>query len=521
MEWRRYLSGVWGALRGYPAGEPDVPEATPRWNTEAERYAHLRAYRASGDLYGRLRNELKARGYEGYKNVRNPVHALTELYAFKLPEGALEALEAPEELVALVESVWESSNWEDRSEVAARDYSVTGDLFLKAANDERDAFVQWLDPAHVTELDADRKGHLTFCRLDVPQGRRTDEGEEEHYTETEVWDKERGYHAVFEHDGDASTPLGDLLSSFEGRGSKIRLTVYELLQEPEPEDGAEWTGFDFVPVVHRKLRDTGAERGEGAYQHALDAVDEANQMATRLHNMLFPEMALAFTRGDGPDGDSLPPMRLEDEEAETYGARLHSVDAEQQKVVRVAGMKVYRLPSGADVKTLIPQVQIEAHAGVLAAQVKYIVDELLPELQYRALKDMGQLSGRAARLYLSDAVDRLGRARAKYDDGVARALQMCLTIGKVAGLEGYEDVPDYDERRTEIRFAKRDVLALSELDEAEEEKRRAEIRQTYHEMGLLRLRLEEEGLEEEAVERILSEASQSAGRSAIADILGG
>lgn len=517
---RSYLSGIWDAVRGHPGNHEMDSERRPRWNTEPERYAHLRAYRSDEDLYGRIRRELKNRGYAGYKNIRNPAHALAELYAYKLPDGTLDNLECPEALKPLIEQILTSSNWENQQEVAARDYAVTGDLYLKAANDA-DAFFQWLDPAHVTECDEDRKGYVTFCRLDIPQERRTGEGETEDCIETEVWDKEAGYHAVWEHDGSHATRLADLLKTFEADVSGLELTVYEELAE-SAENAPAYTGFDFVPIVHRKLRDTGGERGEGAYQHGLGDIDQNNEMATRFHNILFPETALAFTRGTGPDGAELPSIRLEEETPEDRIARL---DAEAQKVVEMGSVKAIRLPSGSDVKTLIPQTQIEAHARVLEEQIHYVENQVLPELQYRSLKSQGELSGRAAKYYLADSVDRIGGARRKYDDGIVRAIQMALSIWKVMEFDGHERIPDYEARRDEIRITPREVFPLSELDKAEEDQKRASIRQTYLDMGLLRFRLEEEGVDEARITEVMGQVAESrarggSARSPLEEILG-
>lgn len=486
-----------------------------RWRDEPGRYNILRAYRSSADLYGRLRKDLKERGYAGYKDIRSPAHALAELYAYKLPAGTLDAIQAPDALLPFVESIWESSNWGDRAEVAARDYAVTGDLFLKASNDS-DSFFQWLDPSHVTDIEEDRKGFVNFCRLDVPQVKRTDDGEEEEYVEIEVWDKARGYHAVWEHDpkrGSHATRLSDLLESLESDrlGSGATLVLYEELTDLIPGDPNDleapgWTGFDFVPIVHRKLRDVGETRGEGAYQHALGDIDETNEIATRFHDMIFPEIALAFTRGDGPDGASLPPIQLEDEAPEDRIARL---ETERQKIVDVNGTKAYRLPSGADVKTLIPNVQIEAHAKALEAQIHYVSEEVLPELQYRSLKDQGELSGRAAKFYLADAVDRIGGARRKYDDGIVRVIQMCLSIWKVMEYEGHEAIPEYEQRKNEITVEDREIFPVSELEGTQEEKARADL---YAELKqfpeLLRLKLIEHGVDESTAGSVASSPVQ-------------
>lgn len=520
-----YLSGVWRALRyagsrGRTEGG-EMPEyATRLYRTEAERYQVLRAYRGAQDLYGRLGEVAGANGYAGYKNIRNPAHALAELYAFKLTEGTWENLEAPEDLAPLVERILEDSNWRDRAEIAVRDYAATGDLFFKASNTEDRTFFQWIDPAHVTEFDEDERGHISFCRLDVPQSRRVDTGKLEDYVETEVWDRGQGYHAVYEHDGGPDTSLEDLLRNSESRRGNVTLIAYDELTEV-PEGTGDYTGFDFVPIVHRKLRDTGNVRGEGAFEHALADIDETNELATKLHAMLFPDIVWYSTPAPGAAGEPLPPIEFEDEDGnpEKPESRIARLEQEKSRVVPLGNQKLIRGPGGSSLTPLIPSVKIQDHAEVLTKQVQYVEEHRLPELQYRALKDQGTLSGKAAKLYLADATDRLGGARRKYDDALVRVIQMCLTLGALAGVEGFEGVGSYEDRKFLISISEREVFPVSDLDRLEEDVKEASIRQTYQEMGLLRLRLEEEGLEEERIAEIL--ASVQAPQSAtLTDLLG-
>lgn len=544
------LRGVWNVLAGNDGQSPAIRSGADishtltgyradvgRWKNHRERYAVLEAYRASHDLYGRLRRALTPEagdeaGYAGYKNLRNPAYSIAELYSYKLTDETLGAYEGPEDIRALLHRVWEWSNWQDRQEIAARSYAVTGDMFLKAADEGEGegarTFLQWIDPSCVTDFDEDDRGHISFVRLDFPQERRTEEGKLQFFTETEIWNKERGYHAVYEHDGNHETTLADLLSGEANRRINAVLVLYEELREdPPPDPNRAWTGFDFVPIVHRKLRDAGGTRGEGVYEHALDSLDEANLLASRLHGMLFPSVVWAVTRLSGPSGESLPPIRIESSaDGFSTNGPTGQGELESRYLMKVAGQTLMRLPGGADLKPLVPSQDVSGHAEVLDRQVAD-TKERLPELRYAQLIEVGQISGRAARLYLSDAVDRIGGARRKYEDGLVRAIQMCFTLARIRSIAGFEGLPEYPDEARAFAFASRDVFPVSGLEEAEEGRTLAQTRQVYHEMGLLRLRLEEEGIEEERIERIMADAaSPSAGtqtprRSSIAAILAG
>lgn len=469
-----------------------------RWETQQERYDVLDAYRQNDDLYGRLRTELQLKGYAGYQSVRNPANRLTELYVAKLTDSLLEHLDtAPETdteqvtdesdatpltldpniLRGLIVKVHEWSNWQDKVEVAGRNFPTQGDLFIKVENSEDNQRVQLnlLDPRVVAEdFQKDARGFFTYLRLDIPQEERNlnEEGEIRYYTRTEIWDKEAGQYSVYEHEEGEGAPVADL-------GRPI---VFALLTSTPPDNpNTVWTGYDFIPVVHRKLKDTGDVRGEGAFQHALDGIDVANWLATKLNGMLFPKITWKGTRQAGPDGDMLPPFELEDDEALT---RLTTPLQEAYKIVEVNGESIIRLPSGADLSPMVPAIDFASHLAALEAHLKELEKDL-PELAYYRLRDMSEISGRAARILLGDVIDRLGRARAKFEDAHIRAHKMALTIGRVTNVPGFEAIPEdaYEDGLLDHRFKPYDLFPVSELEQAEGDKADAEALAAYKEIG--------------------------------------
>lgn len=517
-----------------------------RWELQAERYDVLDAYRINQDLYNRLTHEIQLRGYAGYKNLRNPANRLVELYTSKLTDKLLDHLDTereddvvtpdveisdtegvadvpttidPDVLKGLIEQVHTWSNWQDRVEVAARNFPTYGDLFIKIDSANGRVQLNLLDPRVVNEnFQKDERGYFTYLRLDIPQEEHDPDEDTEvrEFTRTEVWDKEAGQYMVFEHEEPAGRPLKDL-------GAPIFFAL--LTSDPPPGPNVNWTGFDFIPVVHRKLKDTGEDRGEGAFQHALDNIDAANYLATKMHQMLFPEVTWKGTREVGPGGTMLGPMRLEtEEEDDEILSRLTAVQQEDYRVVNVAGDRTVMLPSGADLVPMVPPLDFQSHLLALDSHLKELEKDL-PELAYYRLRDMTEISGVAAKILLGDVIDRLGRARQKFEDAHVKAHEMALTIGKVTRVPGFEVIPDnaFEEGVLDHGFEEYELFPASRSEQATEDKTEADALSVYKTLGpsVYAQKLKEYGLaetDEEATQ--MASDSNVAQPSPIDQILG-
>lgn len=512
---RRYLRRLWSALWGVEGDVPVASKALGRWETEQERYDVLDAYRANDDLYGRLKAELKIYGYERYQNIRNPANRLIEFYAAKLPDALYENLDTGEDegLKELIKKINEWSNWKDRSEVCARNFTAHGDLFIKVENSEDRAQVRknLLDPRHVTDYDKDARGQLTYLRLDIPQEERAAD-EVREYTRTEVWDKPSKRYFVIEHEEGEGTSLEDLPAP-----------KFSALLTAEPPDNPEtrWTGYDFIPVVHRKLKDTGGERGEGVFQHALDGIDQANYLATKLFQMLFPDVTWKLTRQPGPGGMQLGPVRVEQESPQDQQlSRLTRSEQESFAVVEEGNQRTLRLPAGADLAPLVPPLDFESHLAALDSHMADLEKDL-PELAYYRLREMDEISGRAARILLGDVADRFNGARSKFEDAEVRANKMALTIGRVLRIEGFAALPEdaYESGALEHSFGEYEVFPLSPAEKAEADVAEANALAGWKELGpvLYAKKLEERGYEPEEARRIAEDAGSP--RDPIEDLL--
>ncbi len=439
-----------------------------------EMYRLMYSYFLNNGLYDSLHDYLaKVNGdTESLRPLRNPANRVVEFYATHLWPGSLdEAFIIHAERDAIVEpiqQVWEWSNWAARKQVAARWYSLYGDMFIKIAQtaDRERVYQQLIAPEYVTEFDTDERGYLTYIRLDVPQTRRDGDDEIE-YTRTEVWNKPENSYRLWEHTQGEDTELGQLGTPKEA------LAITEF-------------GIDFVPFVHAKFRDIGEDRGLGCFEHCIDKIDEANRVATRLHQMLFRHHGGTWTvEADIVDKANrpIPPPKFE-----------KNADDE----IELGNETIIPLPSGWHLQSLVPNIQYTAALDILNAHMAELQQDL-PELAYYTIREHSDLSGRAIRLLLSDVIDRVKEARDNAVSCFVRANQMALTIGKVAGVFR-RGIGSYKAGDFEHTLELPDALPLTEIEQLETLAAKKEL------FGLATRRLlEEHGYTEDQIAEILKE----------------
>ena len=151
------------------------------------------------------------------------------------------------------------------------------------------------------------------------------------------------------------------------------------------------------------------------------------------------------------NGRPLPPPRI------GTGTGDETVELDDNDIVKLPGM--------AELNPLIPPIAYSDALAVLNAQLDEIAKDL-PELAYFELRNMGELSGRAARILLGDAIDRLNETRGNAENALARADAMALSIGQAVGLFS-PDLGTYDAGDFDHTFAKRSLFAPDDAETAE------------------------------------------------------
>lgn len=336
---------------------------------------------------------------ESMKPIRTVVNRSVEFYVSKLLPGEDVQISAKNQSVKeSIEQFYKWSNFGSQKQLAVRQLSLFGDLFLKVVGGRDKVYSEIIKPEFVTDFKTDNRGFLTEIRIDIP----TLDEDNHPVTYTEYWNKTDGYYSIWYHRmGDANL---------------------DQLGDPESFGYLSEMGIDFIPIVHIKFRDTGDLRGKACVTHALNKIDEANREATRLAEMLFkynkPLWAVSANQVD-KDGRPIPaPLIKKDTNAADLEVKDNSI--------------IY-LPGMSTLTSLIPNINYDSALNILNAMVAELREDL-PELNYYALKDASNLSGKAIKLLLAGALDKANEARSNFLQGLIRLDEMALTIGRWFGL---------------------------------------------------------------------------------------
>lgn len=406
-------------------------------------YRMLEAYYLNNGLYDAAQQALYENGIwtPGMKPLRNPAKRAVEFHVTHIWPGPLEkalpVVTHNPRILEPLKQIWGWSNWGVKKQLAARWFALYGDWFCKVSSTHSAGgrvnriFLQNIKPELVTDFETDDRGNIISIRLDIPQAAGA-AGLQGGY-HTEVWT--RSSVQVFRHGRGPGTPVKQL-----GTPAISRRTAD--------------FGIDFVPFVHAPFMDMGEKRGLGVFTLALDKIDEANRMATRLHQMIFrfnkPTMAILANAND-KEGRPLAAPKLE--KLDGSGLMEHDDD-------------VKSFPGSSRMEFLVPNLNYQAHLDVIAAQMREL-EEDLPELSYYRQREFGSsISGRAVRLLLSQAVDRTLEARGNIETALAKVDKMALTLGINTGLFR-KNIGSYSAGDLEHSFAEREVIPFSAQEEAE------------------------------------------------------
>lgn len=466
----------------------------PAWSEVAPQglYDVLWSYYHSNSLYENIQRYLDNQGVtpERIQPLRNPANRATEFYVSKIWPKELKIVTKNNSIREPLEQVWLWSNWDTQKAFVARSFAVTGDLFLQVVQPplpsafpapviepkprKTKIFFQHINPAHVTDFHKDARDYLLDIRIDIPI--TAPDG-------TQAWHTE------------AWTRFSHRVWSIQKKGTGEPL---EKLGEPTMQGLlTELYNIDFIPIVHAKFKDVGNERGQGAYTHVIDKIDEANRIATRLHFLMYRYNApmWAVTAG-GADatGRPLPAPRLG--QASTTNPSSSTLD--------VSDSSILRLPGNSDIKALVAGVDWGSHLKLLESHLNEITEDL-PELAYYSLRNMTQISGRAVQYLLSDAIDRAELARTQLLAAFIKANQMAITMG--LNVETFTGISGtYDDGDFQHTFEKEDIFPQSTMEVAEGERMEASAKVILNKLGVSRHQiLTELGYDEETIKRMEGE----------------
>ena len=365
----------------------DTTEFKPfhaRWNARLKELKRRRNY-YDGSVYKEMRNQLGwlwPRLYQGIKPLYLPLSRAVDVDAGIVPGGWALPDEAPSGQQEAIDQVFDWSDWETDGVLYIHygaQYGVTG---LKVS-DLRDMGKVQIKPIKPT------------CFLLVEAGDYDDRAAMAIYLETQL-DRagmEYEYAEVVTAEAVRTFKNGEPMG-FAGR---------------EPEYANELKFVPFVEVEHIR---TGEPYGENTYQKAIPMLDEVNQLASYLSDIIAkhaePQWAVS--------------------------------GAEASDMIK-SGDNIWFLPQGATATPLLANIDIP---GVLSfiQETRDQVQGALPELAFDELRKKDQIATATLELQLMELVLKVKRCRPNYDHGLADALRMAGLAGASMNLREVSGLAD-------------------------------------------------------------------------------
>ena len=229
-------------------------------------------------------------------------------------------------------------------------------------------------------------------------------------------------------------------------------------------------GIDFVPFVHAPFRNVGEKWGVGAYTTLLEKIDELARKATRHSQIMFNHLGVTWSLerpGVDSSGRPTPPP---------------TIDTDTDGVVTIGEGRFFRIPAGWALKQMVPALDYDAYLKTIESE-EISLSRDAPEMLWSRFSETNELSGRALRFLLAPAIKRVERARTNADRAIIRAVMMALHIGQQSGMPSFQNLGTYESGDFDHTYAKRDVLPVDTLEEAQVLKTKAEASLLLKQLG--------------------------------------
>lgn len=395
----------------------DLAEFKPlaaRWNSRLKELTRRQRY-YDGSIYKHLKDELgwlMPRLYKGIKPLYLPLARAVDVDAGIVPGGWDMAEDAPQAWSDGRDTLFDWSNWSTEGVLYVHygaEFGVSG-LKIADLRDEKRVIVA---PVKPTCFMLEQSGEYDSTpKLALWIETRTDaQGNDYEYAEVITAANIRTF-----KNGE---PFG--------------------FDEREPEYVNELKFVPFVEVEHLK---TGAVLGEATFQKAIPLLDEVNELASYLADVIKkhaePQWAVL---GAGAS------------DLEKSGANVWFFDSPESRV-----------------QPIVADIDIP---GVLEF-VREIRDQVfgsLPELAFDELKQKTQIATATLELQLMELVLKIKRVRPNYDHGLADAMRMA---GRAAATMGAREITALDDEALEFDV-ERPVLPLDPMTEMQLELQQIEL----------------------------------------------
>jgi hypothetical protein len=382
----------------------DLPEYKPfraRWDTRRKELARRKSY-YDGSIYTDVRRKLgwlAPRLYRGIKPLYLPLSRAVDVDAGIIPGGWTLPEDEPrrDAWQVAIDTIFDWSDWDIDGVLYVHYGAMYGVTALKMADlrDQKRVIVKPINPACVLlveTMEYDLTPTLAFW-AETRADKKT--GEEFEYAEVVTSETIRTF-------------ANGKPAKFDGR---------------EPEYANELKFVPFVEVDHIR---TGEALGEATYQKAMPLLDEVNELASYLADIIRKHAEPQWAISGAEPGE-----------------------------LTKSGDNVWFLPGDSKATPMVAGIDIP---GVLdfIREIRDQVHGALPELAFTALLEKTQIATATLELQLMELVLKTKRTRPNYDHGLADALRMA---GRAAATMGLGDVAVLDDEGLRLD-EKRPVLPL-------------------------------------------------------------
>lgn len=375
------------------------------WKARQTEFFRRQAY-YTGEIYRRWKMQLLAispRVYQGTKPLYLPLARAVDVDCGIIPGGWQLDEDIPETLEEAVDQVLVWSSWDTDGVLFVHHGAQFGNSGLKIVDDRQNGVVQIkpVSPMKFMLIDNGIFDGTPAMSIFVEQHKDAD-GEPFEFAEVITPERIRTYKA------------GEL-AGFDDR---------------EQEYANELKFVPYIPEVRHI--ETGERFGEATFQKVIPMLDEVNQLASYLGDIIAKH-------------------------AEPQWAVFGAEASDMFK----SGDNVWFFPQGSDSKPLVAPIDV---TGVLSfiQEIAQNVKDGLPELAFDDLREKTQIATATLELQLMELVLKIQRSRPNYDKGLIAALRMAGRAARTMEGEDLSEIAALD--TDELAFdSERPVLPLDPL----------------------------------------------------------
>jgi len=493
------VSAGWNTFKGL------IPRENTAYATKSARFQRYEIWEAYADneMYSSgqsMVRKLQNRLYSNIRAVMNAAPRVVDLFAYyvyvgnidmdHLTGGAIPIVTEDETIKDSIRQVFKWSNWNALKELFVRHGATYGDSFIKVVDDRehKKVYMEPLHPSRVWDMELDNRCNTKSI---VIQYQRDEE--------PDLANMAVGLNGVDSTSAKQSYTYTEIITKEKFQTFKDG-KPFAFYTDANGNPVSEWTNeYGFVPVVAVQHQNTGLKWGANAYWKVIRKIDELNDVSSLLNDQIrkivIPILkAMGISKKKKADGSS----DLE-----------FSSPSEGGK----DNLNILYIPKETDLQPVTTQIDVAGVTGV-GIGLKGEIEADLPILALQQIRSNGgDLTQPGIEAAYADAIASISTARANYDMGTVRALQMCLTIGGYNGYEGFAgfSLDSYDSGAMEFSIKARPVIAVG-ISQSEKLTALSSINSMNP--ALQKVALKELGYSDDVIDEV-TQAAEEATRNAV------